>query len=76
MFQILVYFLCKTATPLKKVIPSFPATLFKYQDPAKPPFWKFGRRLNPLPRLRLKGGVSCMDSPTGFSNIYAFQFYN
>ena len=36
-FQILIYFVCKNCTPLKKLPPSFPATPSKSWGPAKPP---------------------------------------
>ena len=42
-----LFFSVKTGTPLKKSPCSFPATPTKNWDPAKPSFWKFGRRFNP-----------------------------
>ena len=46
----IVFFYEQTATPLEKVSPSFPATaLSKLRSCQAPPFWKFGRRLNPPP---------------------------
>ena len=50
--HIVFFFYEQTATPLEKVSPSFPATaLSKLRSCQAPPFWKFGRRLNPPPPL-------------------------
>ena len=51
--------------PLRKVTPSFPATLSKNWGPLKPPFflfWKFGWRLNPHSSPLQKGRMDIMSN--------------
>ena len=54
--QILIYYVTIARPHLKKVTPSFPATPSKSWGPIKPPFLKFGWRLNPSPPPAERGG--------------------
>ena len=61
LFQILDYFSVKTATYLKKVTPSFPATPSKNWVLSSHPlfFWKFGRRLDSTPLAERGRWILC-----------------
>ena len=50
-YFISIFFFCKNCNPLKKVTPLFPSNpplKIEILSSPLPPFWKFGRRLNPL----------------------------
>ena len=54
-----LFFMWQLQPPLKKVTPSFPATLLqKLRSCPAIPFWKFGWRFKPLPPLLERGGCT------------------
>ena len=67
-FQILIYFFGENCNPPEKSHPPLSQqTPSKSWGPIKPPFWKFGWRLNPPPPQQNKGDAHYVNKPANES---------
>ena len=76
-----LFFFCRNCNPrpLKKVIPSFPATpsqSCRLRSCQAPLFWKFGRRFNPIPPARKRGCTLCIACITFVFDTYSLENWN